>query len=127
MLGDGLREVMGQGKQIHQSCCHPGRSVMNNLSRMTDVLDVWFPGITAVTEACHDAGVAEGQKHDLKDEQGFQTGCFPSTVLYSPVTETLLSFQSTATLAARCSRPWAEQNVDVDSVMSRFGFQSGKV
>lgn len=40
MLGDRWRQVIGQAKQIHQSCCLPGRSVMNNLSRMTDVLDV---------------------------------------------------------------------------------------
>lgn len=69
MLGDRLREVIGQAKQIHQSCHRPGRSVMNNLSRMTDVLDVWFPGITAVTEACHDPEVAEGQRRIMKDEQ----------------------------------------------------------
>lgn len=61
MLGDRQREVIGQAKQIHQSCCLPGRSVMNNLSGVTDVWDVWFPGIIAVTEACHDAEVAEGQ------------------------------------------------------------------
>lgn len=38
---------MGQAKQMHQSCRLRGSSVMNNLSGMTDVLDVWFPGITA--------------------------------------------------------------------------------
>lgn len=53
---------------------------MNNLSGMTDVLDVWFPGITAVTEACHDAEVAEGQRCTVKDEQELQTGCFPSAL-----------------------------------------------
>ncbi len=74
MLGDGLREVIGQAKQIHQSCRLPGRSVMNNLSGMTDVLDVWLPGITAVTKACHDAEVAEGQRCTMKDEQELQTG-----------------------------------------------------
>lgn len=77
MLGDRLREVIGRAKQIHQSCCLPGRSVMNNLSRMTDVLDVWFPGITAVTEACHDADGAEGQWCTLKDEQGASDVLFP--------------------------------------------------
>lgn len=69
MLGDRQREVIGQAKQIHQSCRLPGRSVMNNLSRMTDVLDVLFPGIIGVTDACHDAEVAEGQWCNLKDEQ----------------------------------------------------------
>lgn len=49
---------------------------MNNLSRMTDVLDVWLPGITAVTEACRDPEAAEGQCRTLKDEQELQTGCF---------------------------------------------------
>lgn len=63
---------------------------------MTDVLDVWFPGITAVTEACHDAEVAEGQWCTMKDEQQLQTGCFLSRVLYKP----LLSFESTVMLAA---------------------------
>lgn len=63
MLGDTQRKVTGQAKQIHQSCCLPGRSVMNNLSGMMDVSDVWFPWITAVTEACH-----EGQRCTLKDE-----------------------------------------------------------
>lgn len=58
MWGDARREVIGQAKQMHQSCCLPGSSVMNNLSGMTDVLDVWFPRITTVIE---DAEVAEGQ------------------------------------------------------------------
>ena len=60
------REVKGQAQQMHQSCCLPGSSVMNNL--MTDVLDVWCPGITAVIESCHDAEAAEGQWFTLKDE-----------------------------------------------------------
>lgn len=63
MLGDTQTKVTGQAKQIHQSCCLPGRSVMNNLSGMMDVSDVWLPWITAVTEACH-----EGQRCTLKDE-----------------------------------------------------------
>lgn len=77
MLGGRLREVIGQAKQIHQSCCLAGSSVMNNLSRMTDVGDVWFPGITAETKACHDAAVAEGQWCTLKDEQGASGILFP--------------------------------------------------
>lgn len=47
MFGDGLRVVIGQAKQIHQSCCLLGRSVMNNLSCMTDVLDVCSAPFTA--------------------------------------------------------------------------------
>ena len=50
--------MIGQAKQMHQSCCLPGSSVMNNLSGMTDASDVWFPRITTVIE---DAEVAEGQ------------------------------------------------------------------
>lgn len=72
MLGDRLREVIGQEKQIHQSCCLSGRSVMNNLSRMTDVLDVWMFGFTAETEAYQDTQVSEGQRYTLKDEQQLQ-------------------------------------------------------
>lgn len=85
--------MIGQEKQIHQSCRLPGRSVMNNLSRMTDVLDVWFPGITAAAEACHDPEVAEGQWCIMKDEQELQTGCFLPSVFYNLTTKPLLSFE----------------------------------
>lgn len=84
--------MIGQAKQIHQSCCLPGRSVMNNLSMMTDVLDVWLPGITAVTEACCDPEAAEGQWCKLKDEQELQTGCF--LFLQSCCQATLFAFWS---------------------------------
>lgn len=93
--------MIGQAKQIHQSCRLAGRSVMNNLSGMTDVLDVWFRGNTAVTESCHDAEVAEGQRSTMKDEQELHTGCFLSAVpfIISPPSP-LWSLEPTATLAA---------------------------
>lgn len=104
MLGDRLREVIGQAKQIHQSCCLPGRSGMNNLSRMTDVLDVRLPGITAVTEACHDAEVAEGQWSTMKYEWELQTWCFLSRVLYT----SLLSFDFCSYLVMKYWKFWPD-------------------
>lgn len=72
MLRDKQREVIGQAEHMHQSCWLPGRSVMNNLSRMTDVSDVWFSGIIGATDVWHDAEAAEGQRRTLTDEQGRQ-------------------------------------------------------
>lgn len=85
MLADRRRKVIGQAKQIHQPCWLPGRSVMNNLSRMMDVWDVLFPGIIGVTDACHDAEVAEGHCWALSDEQErFSAAQCSHSVRYMP-------------------------------------------
>lgn len=69
---------MGRARQIHQSHCLAGRFVMNNLSGVADVLgcSVPPPRITAVFEACHPAGEAEGRRYLLKDERQLRTHFF---------------------------------------------------